>query len=156
MRASKAESLERANAALALRRSGHSYDEIAKELGYSQKGPAQKAVMRALRSVAAEDAKELRELQGQRLDELYRRAFAEVERNHYAHGMGRLVKGPHGEPVEDAGPKLAAIRTCCALLERQARLFGLDEPAKRVVEVVTEDLITAKIRELEAQLGETA
>jgi hypothetical protein len=60
---------------------------------------------------------------------------------------------PVFEDVFDDGPKLAAIATIRSLLERRARIFGYDAPAKSRVEVITADMIESRITELESQLA---
>lgn len=53
----------------------------------------------------------------------------------------------------DDGPRLAAVNTIRALLERRARIFGYDAPAKSRVEVITADMVEAQIAALEAELA---
>lgn len=61
---------ERAAHALQLRKAGHSYDRIAKEVGYRSRGAAYKAVVRGLRDMLQEPADEVRALELSRLDQL--------------------------------------------------------------------------------------
>jgi hypothetical protein len=57
--------------ALELRKAGASFDSIAQELGFANKGGAYKAVMAALDSTVREPANEVRKLELERLDRLF-------------------------------------------------------------------------------------
>src|ERR1700722_4049700 len=63
---------QRQRQALELRKAGETYRQIADALGYKSKCGAYKAVDGALREVTREPAEAVRELELQRLDELYR------------------------------------------------------------------------------------
>jgi hypothetical protein len=56
--------------ALSLRQEGHSYDEIARQVGYANRGAAYKAVQRALLDVIRQPAEELRRIEMERLEEM--------------------------------------------------------------------------------------
>ncbi|MCE0488146.1 hypothetical protein [Ornithinimicrobium sediminis] len=60
----------RANRALAMRAQGMTYQEIADELGYSNRGAVHHVIHRALQRQATEAAEELRYLENTRLDAL--------------------------------------------------------------------------------------
>ena len=60
--------LDRDRQALQLRLRGLTFDEIAKVLGYSDRGGAFQGVSRALKESLREPADKLRELEGQRYD----------------------------------------------------------------------------------------
>lgn len=62
--------LERRIQAVALVQSGHSYDDIAVELGYANRSGAWKAVQAALGSHESESVEQLRALEVDRLDAL--------------------------------------------------------------------------------------
>jgi hypothetical protein len=55
--------------------------------------------------------------------------------------------------VLDDAPRLAAVNVIKGLLERRARIFGYDAPAKSRVEVITADMVESQITELESQLA---
>src|SRR5579862_738253 len=57
--------------ALELRKAGASFESIAQELGFANKGGAYKAVMAALDNTAREPAHQVRKLELERLDRLY-------------------------------------------------------------------------------------
>jgi hypothetical protein len=97
----------RAAAALKLRATGVSFAEIAAQLGYSSENAANKAVLTALRREVHEEATQLRTLEGLRLDDLHAAAWD---------------KAMTGDP--------AAIGCVLRIMERRARLFGLDAPQR--------------------------
>lgn len=72
---------ERRRRAVALRYHGHSYDQIAAELGFANRGSAYRAVMKALSELDREPAEQLRQIAIERLEGvlaggLYRKAKA--------------------------------------------------------------------------------
>lgn len=68
--ASKATAAEKRKMALDLRRAGWSFDDIAKEVGYANKGSAHRAVKQGIADITRESATELVELELSRLDDL--------------------------------------------------------------------------------------
>lgn len=75
------EAKERAKKALELRKKGMRYEAIAQTLGYSSRGDAHKAVMKELNLLAKEcleEAAQVRDLELQRLDELYLAAWKAI------------------------------------------------------------------------------
>jgi len=105
--AKKLTALEREHEALALRRSGKTYDLISQQLGITPQG-AHKAVVRALGKLNAqvvEGAEQLRSLEVQRLDALFDQMYAQAAR------------GNQG-----------AVDRCIRIMERRAKLLGLDLP----------------------------
>ena len=126
---SKAERDERRTKALALRRAGAQYADIAKVLGVST-GTAWKDVTSALRETMTEEATALRTLQGQRLDALLRGLYPQA------------IAG-------DTKAALAAVR----IMERQSRLFGLDAPAALTMSVEYRDAYEAEFARIAARLG---
>ncbi|MBW1639565.1 hypothetical protein G3H63_10855 [Microbacterium resistens] len=99
--------MEKANRAWQLRVAGVSWDGIAKAVGFADKSAAYRAVNNFFGGVPQPDRGMLREVARQRGEHLWRRAFQAVEET-------------KGSP--------AAIRAALAVLERHARLDGLDEP----------------------------
>ncbi len=100
---------ERRIRAMELRRDGKSYSKIGEELGCSATR-AHKIVTEELQKVRdklTEETSEVKTLELQRLDELFVIAFERAE----------------------AG-NLSAIDRCIRLMERRARLLGLDMPEK--------------------------
>jgi hypothetical protein len=89
--------------ALELRKAGKSYDEIAKELGYRSKSGAHNAVMSALKKTLQEPANELRKLEVERLDAMLADLWESKKEN-----TDRILR----------------------IMERRAKLLGLDAPTK--------------------------
>lgn len=75
------EAKERALKALELRKKGFRYEQIAQQLGYSNRGSAHKAVMKELNLLAKEcreEAAQVRDLELQRLDDLFLAAWKAI------------------------------------------------------------------------------
>ena len=134
--------------ALNLRKGGFSYDAIAAELGYADRSGAYRAIQRALARTLSEPADELRKLEVERLDDLWRRTQVILATRHAV-----LYQGAD-TGFDDPGPRLKAIEVGIRVMERRAKLLGLDAPVKTRVEVITEDVVDAEIKRLEAELGE--
>ena len=141
---------ERDAKALELRKDGLTYTQIAERLGISR-STAHKHVTRGLHRTRQEPAEELRRLEAERLNQLWAEAMAVLRRRHLLVQSGKVVKGDDGQPITDDGPVLQATTTLLRVMERRARLFGLDAPARH--EVLTLDAINAEIRQLEEQLS---
>lgn len=93
--------------ALELRKAGLTLEQIANELGYASKSGAAKALSAALQKTIQEPADELRTLESQRLDALLHSLW-----NNALSGDTR------------------AIDTCLRVMDRRAKLLGLDAPSK--------------------------
>ena len=61
---------EKAVQALALRKTGATYEQIAQALGYASRGAAHRAVQRLLKAHEVEEVDALRKLEDSRLDEM--------------------------------------------------------------------------------------
>lgn len=99
--------------ALELRKAGASYDQIARQLGYTNKGAAHKAVTRALKATLATmtlDADEYRQLAAERLDAML---------------LGVWQAATRGDPQ--------AISAVLRIEERRASMLGLDAPKRTEV-----------------------
>ncbi|HLC05551.1 MAG TPA: hypothetical protein VJK02_21135 [Anaerolineales bacterium] len=106
---------ERATRALELRKSGRSYAAIADELGYNSPQASWKAVSDLLAATIQEPAKELRTLEVERLDALFDVAYPMAL---------ALLK----QPAPDEKIRMQAMDRCLRIMERRARLLGLDAP----------------------------
>lgn len=169
-----AESRKRDCRAAELHGQGWTYQRIADELGFASKGHAHNAVMRAYADMPTEEAQQARQADLDRLDRLIEQAWQVMITPHIAVSNGKVVRRfaglekdadgierldmdgkpiPVFEDVLDDGPRLAAVNTIRGLLERRARIFGYDAPAKSRVEVITADMIESQIAELESQLA---
>ncbi|WP_333746007.1 hypothetical protein [Streptomyces sp. IBSBF 2950] len=109
-KAQRAATAHRRSQAIALRLAGMDYATIAERLDYADRGAASKDVHRALEAnLEAESAAvaTLREIEVQRLDRLQAAAWA------------KAAKGD-----------LKAIETVLKVIDRRAKLLGLDRPAR--------------------------
>lgn len=113
-----------------LRATGHTYQQIADQLGYCDKGEAWRGVQKAKADVAREPVEKLIAVEAGRLDELYVAALEVLERDHTLTSNGRVVYGEDGQPLLDDRPKLAAISELRYLRESYRRLLGLDAEKK--------------------------
>jgi hypothetical protein len=114
-----------------LRTRHYTYEQIAEQLGFADRGHAYKAVERALKSITREPAEELRALELQRLDRLARAAEEVLERRHVHVSGGNIVRDDEtGESLEDDGPTLQAIDRLLKIQARRAALLGLDSATK--------------------------
>jgi hypothetical protein len=137
-----------------LRAEGWTYERIAGELHFSHRDVARRAVERALAVAVREPADELRQIELIRLDSLWLQAMAVLQAKHVTVSNGRVVTiDRNGEkvPVVDDAPVLQAIDRLLKIMERRAKLLGLDAPAK--VEVMSLDRVDAEIERLERELG---
>lgn len=98
---------ERALKALALRREGLPYRDIAERLHWKNEASARSAVTRLLTRIEYDEVAEMRAVEGERLDALQRAVWAAA------------ISG-----------NTDAIKSVLAIMARRARLFGLDMPAK--------------------------
>ncbi len=112
-----AKTVEKWAQALNLRKGGASYDDIARQLGYSDGASAYNAVQSALGLAIAEPAEEVRKLELERLDRLQ---------------VAQWRAAMNGD--------VRAAQTVLKIMERRARLTGIDEThesdGSRLVELV--------------------
>lgn len=147
-----AETAARDAEAARLRSRGLTYRQIAEQLGMAGPGKAHEAVKRVLAETVADAAEDLRKVELERLDQMYRAALKVLEADHYAVSHGKVVYLEDGsEPLADNGPVLQAIDRLLKIQERRAKLLGLDAPSK--TNVTVSDAITAEIEQLATQLG---
>lgn len=155
---------------------GFTYQEIADRLGYANHTGAYKAVQRALVDEVDKRAQPndlLRVVENARLDLLIKKALEVMTTLHYATNNNGIIYRPadedgflrdeetgaiqmdeHGNyltanvlPLHDDGPALDAIKTVLKIMERKAKMNGLDAPSRR--EVITLDAIEAEIQRIE-------
>ena len=101
---------ERQKEALSLRLVGLSYDAIAERLGFANRSGAFRAVQAALKKTLQEPADELRTLELERLDSMLLPMMAQAK------------KGNQG-----------AVDRVLRIMERRAKLLGLDAPTKQEI-----------------------
>lgn len=104
--------VERQAKALKLRADGFSLAEIASRLGYRGRQGAHDAITRGLVATLSEPADTVRKLDLERLDGLWRRFYARAGRG-----------------------SIGAAHVCIRILERRAKLLGLDAPQKLQADV---------------------
>jgi hypothetical protein len=123
--------LEKEAQVLKLRRVGFTFDLIAKELGYSHASGAQKAYVNACKRIVRSDVEEIRKEEQDRLDIAQTAIWQGVLRG-------------------DVPSVSALIR----IMERRARLLGLDMPTKQQIEVTNtnENTIDSEVARLVALL----
>lgn len=143
---------ERDAEACRLRASGYSYGDIASQLGYGNKSNAYRSIKAALHNTVRDGADDYRELVLLELDAMAREAWAVVTREHVLVSHGQVVRRD-GQPIRDFGPVLAALNCLVKINGEKRKVVGVDAPAKSRLEVLTLDVIDAKIAELEAELA---
>jgi hypothetical protein len=153
-----------------LRSQGHTYQQIADQLGFNHRREAQTAVDRAIADVIREPAEsvlhfELERLDAQllRLNELEEAARKVLGTRHITVNNGRIIYHPGTEePIEDDGPVLQAIDRLVKIedarnrnAERRAKLTGIEAAVKvdaTVHEVTQQDVELAElVREAQAK-----
>ncbi|MFD5814404.1 hypothetical protein [Streptomyces sp. NPDC127038] len=135
-------------AAADLRAKGRTYQQIADELGYSDRGEAHHAVRRAINDIAREPAEaaihfELERLDAElgRLEQLETAAREVLERHHVTVSAGGQIVHHQGEPLLDDAPVLQAIDRLLKIEDSRRRngesrrkLLGLDAPSRVSIE----------------------
>jgi len=116
---------ERDSKAALLYAQGFTYEQIAVELGYSDRGTAWRAVRRACLAAAATGGVRIHDVLTTRLDVIAADLADIAEGEYYTVGNnGKIVIGPGGAPLKDPGPKLAAIDRMLKITEQLAKIFN--------------------------------
>ena len=105
----KVNTIDRKLAALAMKKAGSGYWDIAVALGYASASGAHAAVVSALNEVLREPAEEVRSMEVQRLDHILDKLWSSI---------GSDPQGLH------------AVDRVLKIMERRAKLLGLDAPVK--------------------------
>jgi hypothetical protein len=125
----KAELIAREAEIIKLRRGGLTWDMIAERVGYSSGLTARAAYMRGMSRYVAPDVNEIRQLESERLDIAQSAVWGEV------------LKGD-----------TQAIMALMRIMDRRAKLFGLDAPKdihiKAEVGIYDRDTIDGEVRRL--------
>lgn len=152
------QSARRDAAAADLKANGRTYQQIADELGYADRGEAWRGVKRALVDIVREPAERLIQTEAAELDTLYVEAIEILGRNHITVSNGRIItmadETGREIPLPDDGPKLVALNTAVKIRESYRKLYGLDAPSR--VSVEAETLGREISRLLDAALGSDA
>lgn len=125
---------EKRRDALLARQRGLSWAAVAAEVGYASEGAAHTAAMAALRDIPREAADELRRIELETLNELQVALRAKLEEK----------------------PSAFLVDSILRIMERRAKMLGIDAPIAIRTEVVTVDAVDAEIQRLEAQLEDRA
>lgn len=123
----------KANAALQMRLGNATWDEIAQALGYPTPRAALVATERALEKELAnpEDREKLRKMAGARLE--------------------RLIRSVWTKAIDPANPEhLVAVGKARDLIDRHAKLYGLDAPTEVVVHNPTQAELEAWVAKVTA------
>lgn len=152
----QAATAQRRAAAIRLRLEGKSYEDIATELGYSNRASACKDITRATEAAILEQragVEVLREQELMRLDALWQEVWRVLKTEHFVLHQGGVVEIEQGEQlvrVIDDGPVLAAIDRLLKIQERRSKYLGLDAPVRHEVTI---DELDDQIRTLTRELG---
>lgn len=114
-----------------LARRGRTHQTIADEVGLTRQRVHQ-IVKEQLAAIPVEGVAHYRAQQLETLDGLLEKAHAVLEARHLKFHEG-VALNHAGELVTDDGPVLNAVTTILRILERRARLLGLDAPVKTEV-----------------------
>jgi len=117
----KPEQIDKERQVLELKRSGATWDAIAQVVGYSNGSGAFKAYQRAMVRTLQQPADELRDAEIDRLDRLQRAYWFEA------------IGDKNNPPVHKSAEIVLKI------IDRRAKLLGLDAPTKIQAEVITYD-----------------
>jgi hypothetical protein len=130
------ELFEKERQVIAYRQAGATFDQIAQRLGYSNESGARAAFRRAMERVR-DDAinSEMRDLHRQRLEIALKAIWPQILQGDFE-----------------------AIKLMLKILERDAKLFGIDAPIKTEVEVTSYDgdLLRQRTREIVQAIREVA
>ena len=110
------EVLDKEAQVVALRREGRSWDTIAQAVGYADPSGAHAAYMRASARIVKEDIDAIRDMETERLDMLQGAYWRQAM-------MGDVPAG------------MQVLR----IMERRAKLLGIDQPIRQQVEVISYD-----------------
>lgn len=128
---SREEQIQRRNMAVDLRRAGVTLEAIAARLNYPSATHAKRDIDLLISSVLKTPQDEMRGLEALRIDFLTMVLWPDAKKG-IARAIDQVVK----------------------LMERRAKLFGLDAPVQ--VEQITLDAVESEIKRLEAELGSKA
>jgi len=129
--------------AMRLRAKGATYEEISIALGYHDRSHVRSAIKRHLATIIPPAAEELRQTMDDQLDELYRKAVAVLESEHFTVSHGQIIYHPDDDefgnsgrkPLIDDAPVLSAIDRVLKIQARRAALWGLDAPSQQRIQV---------------------
>lgn len=114
------------------------YQQIADQVGYANKGDAWRAIDRCRKAVLQSAGAELIASEAALLDDQFVAAMEVLDRDHVvvSHGKVITMADPDTQvekPLLDDGPKLAALREMRAIRESYRKLLGIDQPTQVAV-----------------------
>jgi hypothetical protein len=118
---------------LAMRLAGVSYQQIADEVGYKNGSVVSSMIGKMLKDHVKANSMSLenmRQLELEHLESLRVVACEIMERFHLTITPSGKIIALDGVPVEDDGPKLAAIDRLIKIHEKIARLLGIEAPER--------------------------
>lgn len=124
------ESVRRDARAAELRAENWTLQQIADELGYTDKSNVRAAIQRAHRDVAQGPADRMLALYTERLEGIFQKAMEIAEEDHLVVSHGRIITDDTGTPLRDHGAVLAAYREARATLADVRKMLGLDAPSR--------------------------
>lgn len=139
-----------------LRARGHTFQQIADQLGFNSRSDARRAWKRVIDGIVIEAREDVLKLELDKLDAMERQILRVMDTFHYTVSDGRIVytgdkEDPDRTPLEDDGPVLAAVDRWLKVSQHRAKLMGVYAPTRS--EVVTLDAVDAEIRKLEKELS---
>jgi len=135
-----------------LRVEHRTYQEIGDQLGMTKEG-ARQAVERHAKTIPAEAVADVQQLVLDQLDFMARHLHEVIERDHFRITPGGRVVMHDGEPVRDYGPAIQAINANLRIIQERVKILGLYAPAKRRVDVITQDVLDDAIAQLERDIA---
>lgn len=121
--------LKRDAEAARLRGKGYTWQAIADELGYGDRGTAYKAVQRLRTAIITPAIDEMRDAEDAKLDMIEQACMGVLTARHLKFHDGQALTH-EGVVVEDDAHVLAATAQLLKVADRRARLWGLDAPVK--------------------------
>jgi|TARA_R100001230_G_C5634547_1_gene141621 hypothetical protein len=94
-----------------LRKAGLTFDEIAEQVGYKSRSGAKEAFDAAIRYWGHESVTELRVIENERVEELWRRTYLKLQ-----------------DPTLELSEELMLMQTALKITESKRKLHGLDAP----------------------------
>jgi hypothetical protein len=145
-----AQSAERDAEALRMKTRGMTLQAISDALGYGGHANVSTALDRAVAAIVGPDAQVYYQIQMTQLDDLTARVYKVLDGDHPLVSEGQIVRD-NGVPLSDPSVTLAAVDRMLRLMERRAKLMGLDGAVKHDLTVHHE---TEQDRELAELLRE--
>lgn len=142
-----------------LRSQFKSFTVIARELDLPSPKEAQRAVRQGIALTPADDVREIRRLEDQRLAKIGEELLAVVADPGPLVSQGKIMMRPVDmdapeEPYPDQMTRVRALEGLMKLSAEFRKLHGADAPKKTMA--ITQDMITERIMELRRELGDQA